>query len=177
MARLITRTQGFCRWSDGATSALGAAIYKLWDPPAAALPTPSALAGAAESARCGRLTIDESAGRIELLPIHYVYHDGVIVGRTALGTKYLTWLVRGDVVFEVDESDGLFDWRSVVVRGTATVLRARGTGDARDAYQEALAAIRTLVPDAMTQRDPTPYRGFLFAITPREISGRQAQSR
>jgi thiamine biosynthesis lipoprotein len=40
----------------------------LWDPPATALPTASALASATESARCGRLTVDEAAGRVELLP-------------------------------------------------------------------------------------------------------------
>ena len=116
-------------------------------------------------------------GRIELLPIHYVYVDGVIVGRTALGTKYLTWLLRSDVTFEVDESQSLFDWCSVVVRGHLTILRAHGSDAERAAYVRAVEAIRTLVPGAMTERDPTPYRGFVFAIKPFEITGRQATPR
>ena len=68
VARLLVRTQGFCRWSDGSMSGLGAPIYKLWDPRLAALPTPAALESAAEAARCGRLTIDEKTGQVELLP-------------------------------------------------------------------------------------------------------------
>jgi nitroimidazol reductase NimA-like FMN-containing flavoprotein (pyridoxamine 5'-phosphate oxidase superfamily) len=113
-------------------------------------------------------------GRIELVPIHYVYVDGALVGRTAVGTKYLSWLTRDQVVFEVDESDGVFDWRSVVVRGSVTFLRARGTEAERAAYSRAVQALRSLVPDALTERDPTPYRSVVFAITPLSMTGRIA---
>lgn len=115
-------------------------------------------------------------GRVELLPVHYVYVDGTIVGRTSFGQKYLTWLVRNQVVFEVDESDALFDWRSVIVRGTVTILRSRGTEAEKLAYLQALSAIRTLIPAAFTERDPTPNRGFVFAIAPIEITGRAAST-
>ena len=123
----------------------------------------------------GRLAF-MSEGRIELLPVHYVFVDGAIVGRTSLGTKYMGWLVRDQVVFEVDESDGLFDWRSVVVRGMVTILRPRGPEPERSAHRRAVAAIRTLIPDAFTERDPTPSRGVVFAITPLAITGRMAST-
>lgn len=115
-------------------------------------------------------------GRVEVLPVHYVFIDGAIVGRTSAGKKYLSWLVDDEVVFEVDESDGLFDWRSVVVRGAVSILRARGSEGERAVYRHAVAAFRTLIPGAFTERDPTPYRWAVFAVASLSITGRVAST-
>jgi hypothetical protein len=119
----------------------------------------------------------QSDGRVELFPVHYVYADQVLYGRTSFGTKYLSWLVRPDVVFEMDESPGLFDWRSVVVRGTLSILRMRGARAEPFAYWNAVAAIRSLLPTAFTELDPTPHRFAVFRIQPSEITGREALAR
>ena len=118
-----------------------------------------------------------SDARVELQPIHYVFDDGAIYGRTSVGTKHLNFLLRPEVVFEVDEANGLFDWRSVIVRGKLTVLRSRGPRAEVFAYWNGVAAVRTLSPDAFTERDPMPYRSVLFRIQSASITGREAVTR
>ena len=113
-------------------------------------------------------------GRVELFPVHYVYADQVLYGRTASGTKYRSWQTHADVVLEVDESAGLFEWRSVIVRGTISILRPQGPRAEPFAYWNAVAAIRTLIPAAFTERDPMPYRHAVFRVAPVQWSGRQA---
>ena len=68
VTRLLVRTQSFCRWSDGATSALGAPVYKLWNAGSAALPTTAGLETAVDATRCGRMTVDEKSALVEILP-------------------------------------------------------------------------------------------------------------
>ena len=116
-------------------------------------------------------------GRLELVPVHYVYAEGAIIGRTSLGTKYLSWLTRDQVVFEVDESQGLYDWRSVITRGRVRILTPQGSPDERAAWNEAVAALRRLTDGAMTERDPTPHRSVVFVIAPTQMTGRLAVSR
>src|SRR5215213_396085 len=65
----------------------------------------------------GRLAYTRD-GHVDIEPLHYVYSDGWIYGRTSHGAKWnavtYTW---APVAFEVDEVAGLFDWRSVVLHG------------------------------------------------------------
>jgi nitroimidazol reductase NimA-like FMN-containing flavoprotein (pyridoxamine 5'-phosphate oxidase superfamily) len=118
-----------------------------------------------------------NAGRLELLPIHYVFADGCLFGRTAFGTKYVAWLEGPEVLLEVDEAESPHDWRSVVARGTMTLLRARGPDSQPAEYWFAVTALRTYLPSAFTDDDPTPQRTAVFRIQPRELTGREAMAR
>lgn len=114
--------------------------------------------------------------RVDIEPLHYVYSDGWIYGRTAPGTK-LTLLQRSPwVAFEVDEVRDLFDWTSVVVRGTIYLVESEATHNVDATREVVVRHLRTLIPDALTDRDPTPDRTVLFRMLVDEAQGRAAQA-
>ncbi len=116
--------------------------------------------------------------RMEIRPVHYVYSEGWLYGRTAFGEKYqaLGETAYGwwPVVFEVDEVEDLFRWRSVLVHGGFYLIPEQGGAADREAWMKALGLLRTLVPDALRDADPTPSRSVLFRIAVQEATGREA---
>ena len=116
--------------------------------------------------------------RIDIRPVHYVYSDGWIYGRTSHGEKFE--VLGGSahewwpVVFEVDEIEELYRWRSVLVHGGFYVLPREGTPSDHQTWQKALDILRTLVPAALQADDPLPLRTILFRIAVQEATGREA---
>lgn len=119
--------------------------------------------------------------RLDIIPLHYVFADGVLCARTAHETRlektrenfYDSW----PAAFEVDEVDALFRWRSVVVHGN---FHAAVHGDAewrrnKADWKKAVQAFRTLIPDAFTARDPTGFRDVVIRVDVAEVSGREAR--
>jgi len=115
-------------------------------------------------------------GRVDIEPIHYVYPDGAIYMRTAPGSKLAALAHSPWIALEVDEVDGLFDWRSVVAHGTVYVLRDDGPPVERESYRQAVAYLRTLVPSALGDGDPTPERTVVLKVRPDELTGREART-
>ena len=122
--------------------------------------------------RVGRLAYADQ-GRIEIEPIHYVHDLSWIFGRTSPGAKLLTLAPGSWCAFETDEVRGMWDWESVVVKGPFTLKDSPGAGWDHD---RAVAALRDLLPTALTVYDPTPHRDTVFAIHLSEISGRECRS-
>jgi hypothetical protein len=117
-----------------------------------------------------------SGNVVEIEPLHYVYHDGWLFGRTSHGAKLAaTGEEWWPVAFEVDEVEGIFQWRSVVVHGGFYMLNAHGADWERAEWRRALETLRRLVPETLTERDPTPFRDVLFRIAVQEATGRQAE--
>ena len=110
--------------------------------------------------------------RVDITPIHYVYADGWVYGRTAPGTKLLTLAHNPWVAFETDEVESLFSWRSVVVKGRVYVLDEDAPAEV---YERALGRLRALIPEALTADDPTPARTMVFRISIDEAEGRAAE--
>jgi uncharacterized protein len=110
--------------------------------------------------------------RVDLEPVHYVYSNGWLHGRTSQGTKLSTLRHHPWVAFEVDEIDGLYDWRSVIVHGVVHIPDPDGSPDDVAAFASTLALIREIVPNALEDGDPTPERQVLVRLYAEEVTGR-----
>jgi nitroimidazol reductase NimA-like FMN-containing flavoprotein (pyridoxamine 5'-phosphate oxidase superfamily) len=120
--------------------------------------------------------------RVDIDPIHYVFAEGWIYGRSAPGAKLTTLQHNRWVAFEVDEVEGLFEWRSVVVHGAVYFLEPptrparerKPDDDAGAVYDTAVALLRELIPAALRHDDPTPARSVIFRIHADAMNGREA---
>lgn len=114
--------------------------------------------------------------RVDIAPIHYVYENGWIYGRTSHGSKLTTLAHHRWVAFEVDEYEGIFDWRSVVVKGSFNVVDPDTSTAGDPAFSYGVSLLRTLIPETLTGSDPVPFRQTVFRIHLDEVTGRQARS-
>lgn len=115
------------------------------------------------------------ANHVDIQPLHYVFDGQWLFGRTSPGTKLD---VTGDqwwpVAFEVDEVEGVFQWRSVVVHGGFYAIDENGPEWEEAAFNKGVGLLRALIPETFTPGDPVPFRTILFRIAVQEMSGREA---
>jgi nitroimidazol reductase NimA-like FMN-containing flavoprotein (pyridoxamine 5'-phosphate oxidase superfamily) len=109
-----------------------------------------------EKTRHGRIVLT-AAGETDIFPINYLANSGVLLMRSAPGTKLAELTINEKVVFETDGITSDEAW-SVVVKGTARVLKS---GE-EIANAESLG-LKTWVP---TLKD------FYIEVKPERISGR-----
>lgn len=117
-----------------------------------------------------------SGKRVAIEPIHYVFEEGMLYGRTSPGSKVDALAHRPWVAFEVDEMEGIFDWRSVEVQGTYYRADEQGSPTERDAWAHAVELLSALVPATMTPSDPVSFRNVVFRIHVDHITGRESRS-
>jgi uncharacterized protein len=110
--------------------------------------------------------------RIDIEPIHYVFADGWIYCRTSRGTKVSVIEHHRWVAFEIDEVDGLFDWRSVVVKGAAYFLDSESPAVDQHSIARGVELLHALVPGTGTEKDPVPFRLLVMRIHLDEVTGR-----
>jgi len=116
--------------------------------------------------------------RVDIEPLHYVFADGWLYGRTGRGTKISTLQHNRWVAFEVDEHEGLFDWRSVVVKGAFYLIEPEDTPVTIDPIMaRGVSLLRSLLPETLTASDPVPFRRTVFRIHLDEVTGRESHSR
>jgi len=109
-----------------------------------------------ENTQYGRLVLN-AAGETDVFPINYRAHDGLLLLRTAPGTKLAELTINENVVFQADGITPDEAW-SVVVKGRARVLEHSSDIAAAEALN-----LKTWIP---TLKD------FYVEIKPSRISGR-----
>jgi nitroimidazol reductase NimA-like FMN-containing flavoprotein (pyridoxamine 5'-phosphate oxidase superfamily) len=135
-----------------------------------------------DRAECEALLTSQQVGRlafsfrdrVDIEPIHYVYANGNIYGRTQYGTKVNVLAHHPWIAFEVDEITSLFEWRSVVVHGRIVFPDPEGSPPDVERFAQVVEMFRTLVPTAFDVNDPTPARELAFIIAVQEMTGRAA---
>ena len=111
--------------------------------------------------------------RVDIQPIHYVYDEEWLMGRTGIGSKLVKLAHNPWCAFEVDEVHGLFHWDSVVVHGSFSMLDPQV--GSTDLYHRAVELLQRFIPGTMSPADPAPDRSIPFAIHIDEIRGRSAR--
>lgn len=126
----------------------------------------------------GRIAFRERGNgeRVNIQPVGYVARDNWLFLRSAYGAKLDAITQDPFVAFEVDEVNGPFDWRSVVVHGTIYLLPMDGGPVEQREAQRAMDAIRSVMPGAFSATDPIPERQILYGLHVQEMTGRMAQS-
>jgi nitroimidazol reductase NimA-like FMN-containing flavoprotein (pyridoxamine 5'-phosphate oxidase superfamily) len=111
--------------------------------------------------------------RVDIQPIHYIYDQHWLLGRTSVGSKLVKLAHHPWCALEVDEVHGPFHWDSVVVHGSFTMLDPKlGSSDL---YERAIERLQRFIPAAFTDADPAPDRVIPFAIHIDELHGRSAR--
>lgn len=125
-----------------------------------------------ERLHVGRIAYSSHDG-VDIEPIHYVAEGDWIYGRTSFGSKLATLSHNPWCAFEADEVRDMFDWDSVVAKGTFVVLEPEAGSEA--AYKRARTLLRKFLPGSLSAADPVPYRIVVFGIHVAEITGRSAR--
>ena len=137
--------------------------------------------GVLERAECERLLQRNMVGRLAfalhdhvgIVPVHYVYDEGWIYGRTEPQGKLIPILRNRRVAFEVDEHESMFTWQSVVAQGALYLIDADNK-EQKEVYGNALRLLRRILPTTLATGDPVPFRNQLFRIQLSEMTGRFA---
>lgn len=138
--------------------------------------------GTLEARECEALLKRQDVGRLAfalqdrvgIVPVHYVYDEGWIYGRTEPEGKLVPILRNRRVAFEVDEIRGMFSWESVVVHGSLYLIEADTDEKEKAAHDKAVQLLRRILPTTLGKADPVPFRDQLFRIAVSEMTGRFA---
>jgi nitroimidazol reductase NimA-like FMN-containing flavoprotein (pyridoxamine 5'-phosphate oxidase superfamily) len=107
---------------------------------------------------------------------NYIYSEGWIYARTELSPDLTMARHHPWAAFEVDEAEGIYDWRSVEVTGAIEFLSSDVTSRDWYEFENAVRLLRSAVPQILTADDPMPERIQLVRIHVDTLVGRESRS-
>lgn len=121
-----------------------------------------------------------AAGKPYIVPITYVYDDGIIYGHSYEGLKIKMMRKNNNVCFEVDNIDDLANWRSVIAFGKYEELKTVAQQQkAKVLFMERLLPLTlgASVSPAREFAEPPRHvekktKPILFRIKAEEVTGR-----
>jgi uncharacterized protein len=108
-------------------------------------------------------------GELDMRPLHYVHAHTVIYSRIAPDARLAKLPAGSPIVFEVDEVESVFHWKSVLVRGTCRIVDA--TGESAAEWRRAADLLRLVVRKAFGVDDPVPFRNLILRIEVASATG------
>lgn len=106
----------------------------------------------------------------------YVYADDWIYLRMPAGEDIEIITRHPWAAFEVDEVDGLYDWRSVETSGAVEILTSDPHAGHRFEYEQGVRLLRDAVPAVLTADDPYPDRVRLLRVHVDTVRGRESHT-
>ncbi len=107
---------------------------------------------------------------------NYLYSEGWIYARTELGEDLTTVRHHPWVAFEVDEVEGLYDWRVIEITGSVEILSSDFHSPDWFEFENAVSLLRSAVPQVLTADDPMPQRVQLIRMHVDNIRGQESRS-
>jgi hypothetical protein len=112
-----------------------------------------------------------SQGRTYVMPVNFVYHNNAIYGYTTEGTKTDIMRHNPKVCFEVDHSESLDHWKSVMAWGNYEELQGEEAENAIILLLRRLSPTLNLAELPATQR-LTSFGPVIYRIRIMEATGR-----
>jgi nitroimidazol reductase NimA-like FMN-containing flavoprotein (pyridoxamine 5'-phosphate oxidase superfamily) len=95
-----------------------------------------------------------SEGRMYVVPVTYVYHDGYIYVHSKEGKKVKMMRKNPSVCFQVDIIENMINWRSVIVWGTYEELKSE------EKQQAGMKIMMDRLAPLLTSETVRPHPGY-----------------
>lgn len=107
---------------------------------------------------------------------NYIYSEQWIYARAEMDEDFVMAKHHPWAALEVAEIDGIFDWRSVEVRGAIEFLSSSMESQDWFEFENAVRLLRSVMPELLSADDPLPQRTQLLRVHLDNLVGRESHA-